>query len=199
MLGGPRVDGAMVLRATVLSLVITVITAAAHATHGQAPSWTLTFATAGLLTAACLVVSRARLGWRRAVTTMVVGQFALHAWFAWFSMPMVGAGTETLGLHHGPASALLVSRDFSGLVPSPGMALAHLAAGGVAALVLVHMDWLLSAAFSVLRAVLGPTHVPSVFATAALRTPVVGRVKDAESLEVLAHLLVRRGPPAYCG
>ncbi len=198
MLGGPRVDGAMVLRASALSLVITMIASAAHATHGHAPSWTLTVATAVILAVACLAVGRARLGWTRAVVTMVVGQFALHAWFAWFSMPVVGEGTQTLALHHGPAPTLLVSRDFTGLVPSPGMALAHLVAGGLAALALVHMDWLLSAAFAVFRAVLGTECAPSIPATLAPRTAVTAGDDDAQSLEVLAHQLVRRGPPAYC-
>ncbi len=199
MRGGARINGAMALRALALSLVITLVTSAAHATHGHAPSLTLLVITAGLLAIACLAAGRARLGWRRAFVTMVVGQFALHTWFAWFSMPMVGEGAHTMALHHGPDSALLVSRDFSGLVPTPGMALAHVAAGGLAALVLVHLDWLLSAATAVLWAVLGSARMPSIHAGATSRTAVAVRADDVGSLRVLAHQLVRRGPPAYCG
>jgi hypothetical protein len=189
----------MVLRAFALSLVITSVTSAAHATHGHAPSWMLTVATFGLLAVACLAAGRARLDLRRAVVVMVAGQFALHAWFAWFSMPVVGNGAETLALHHGPAPALLAARDFSGLVPSPGMALAHVAAGCLAALALVHLDWLLSAACAVLWAVLGSVRVPSIHAGAASRTAVTVKADEAAFLRVLAHQLVRRGPPAYCG
>ncbi len=198
MLGRPHVHGAMVLRALALSLVITLVTAAAHATHDHAPSWTLLLATALAVAVACLPMSRRRLGMARTAGAMVIGQFILHAWFAWFALPVTGEGATTLALHHGPPSASLASRDFSGLIPEPGMVLAHLAAAGLLALLLVHADWLLSAAAAILGGTL-PTHVPVCAPPAASApAPLFGRPAAPRTPRVLTHDLVRRGPPAYC-
>lgn len=198
MLTGPKVHGAMVLRALALSLVITLVTAAAHATHGHVPSWTLLLVTAGIVAVACLPSSRRRLGLIRASAVMVIGQFALHAWFAWFALPVTGEGATTLALHHGPAAASLASRDFSGLIPSPGMTLAHLAAAGLLALLLVHADWLLSAATAILGGTL-PSHVRvCALPTAGAPAPLFRRPAPSGSPRILTHDLVRRGPPAYC-
>ena len=208
MLGGPpqhramaqggTAQGPMALRALALSAVITMVTAAAHATHEHPPSWMLLVPTAVVLAGLCLPVSARRLSWARALGAMVVGQFALHAWFAWFALPAVGSGVPTHALHHGPSASVLVARDFSGLIPSPGMVLAHLVAAGVLAALLVHADWLLSGAAAILGGTLRSPAVacrpvvsgaaPSLFdRPAAPRIPVV-----------LIHNLVRRGPPAYC-
>lgn len=198
MLSGPPVHGAMVLRALALSLVITLVTAAAHATHDHAPSWTLLLVTAGIVAVACLPASRRRLGLARAAGAMVIGQFALHAWFAWFALPVTGEGATTLALHHGPPAASLASRDFSGLIPSPGMALAHLAAAGLLALLVVHADWLLSAAGAILGGTLpSAVHVCEPLAGGA-PTPLFGRPAAPRNPIALTHDLVRRGPPAYC-
>lgn len=198
MLSGPPVHGAVVLRALALSLVITLVTAAAHATHDHAPSWTLLLVTAGIVAVACLPASRRRLGWARAAGAMVIGQFALHAWFAWFALPVTGEGATTLALHHGPPAASLASRDFSGVIPSPGMALAHLAAAGLLALMLMHADWLLSAAAAILGGtLLTPASLCAPPATGA-PAPVFGRPAAPRTPQVLTHDLVRRGPPAYC-
>ena len=188
----------MALRALALSAVITMVTAAAHATHEHPPSWMLLVPTAVVLAGLCLPVSARRLSWARALGAMVVGQFALHAWFAWFALPAVGSGVPTHALHHGPSASVLVARDFSGLIPAPGMVLAHLVAAGVLAALLVHADWLLSGAAAILGGTLRSPAVacrpvvsgaaPSLFdRPAAPRIPVV-----------LIHNLVRRGPPAYC-
>ena len=208
MLGGPPPHGAMAqggmaqgpmaLRALALSAVITMVTAAAHATHEHPPSWMLLVPTAVVLAGLCLPVSARRLSWARALGAMVVGQFALHAWLAWFALPAVGSGVPTHALHHGPSASVLVARDFSGLIPAPGMVLAHLVAAGVLAALLVHADWLLSGAAAILGGTLRSPAVacrpvvsgaaPSLFdRPAAPRIPVV-----------LIHNLVRRGPPAYC-
>jgi hypothetical protein len=207
MLGAPQhraiaqggiAQGPMTLRALALSTVITMVTAAAHATHEHPPSWMLLVPTAVVVAGLCLPVSARRLSWARALGAMVVGQFALHAWLAWFSLPAVGSGVPTHALHHGPSASVLVSRDFSGLIPAPGMVLAHLVAAGVLAALLVHADWLLSGAAAILGGTLRSPAVacrpvvsgaaPSLFdRPAAPRIPVV-----------LVHNLVRRGPPAYC-
>ena len=198
MLSRPHVHGAMVLRALALSLVITLVAAAAHATHDHAPSWTLLLVTAVAVAAACLPASRRRLGLARTASAMVIGQFALHAWFAWFALPVTGETATTLALHHGPSTASLASRDFSGLIPSPGMALAHLAAAGLLALMLVRVDWLLSAAAAILGGTL-PSEVPVCAPPAAgAPAPLFGRPVAPRNPRVLTHDLVRRGPPAYC-
>ena len=198
MAQGGTAQGPMALRALALSAVITMVTAAAHATHEHPPSWMLLVPTAVVLAGLCLPVSARRLSWARALGAMVVGQFALHAWLAWFALPAVGSGVPTHALHHGPSASVLVARDFSGLIPSPGMVLAHLVAAGVLAALLVHADWLLSGAAAILGGTLRSPAVacrpvvsgaaPSLFdRPAAPRIPVV-----------LIHNLVRRGPPAYC-
>lgn len=198
MTQGGMAQGPMTLRALALSTVITMVTAAAHATHEHPPSWMLLVPTAVILAGLCLPVSARRLSWARALGAMVVGQFALHAWLAWFALPAVGSGVPTHALHHGPSASVLVARDFSGLIPSPGMVLAHLVAAGVLAALLVHADWLLSGAAAILGGTLRSPAVacrpvvsgaaPSLFdRPAAPRIPVV-----------LVHNLVRRGPPAYC-
>lgn len=198
MLGGVPSQGGMALRALALSTVITMVTAAAHATHEHPPSWMLLVPTAVILAGLCLPVSSRRLSWARAMGTMVVGQFALHAWFAWFALPAVGSGVPTHTLHHGPSASVLAARDFSGLIPSPGMVLAHLVAAGVLAVLLVHADWLLSAAAAILGGTLRPPAVAfrpvvSVAPTSLFDRPAAPRIPV-----VLIHNLVRRGPPAYC-
>ncbi len=198
MLSRPRVHAAMVLRALVLSGLITAMTVGAHATHEHAPSLVLIAVTAVVLVGACLPACRDRLGWGRAISTMVVGQFALHAWFAWFSLPVVGDGVTTLSPHHGPEAGVLASRDFTGLVPSPAMALLHIGVALLLAALLVHADQLLSAAAFVLRSVLGTSPEPfldviSTPASAAMPAYIVG-----SHLHALDHVLVRRGPPGHC-
>lgn len=198
MLGGVPSQGGMALRALALSTVITMVTAAAHATHDHSPSWMLLVPTAVVLAGLCLPVSARRLSWARAMGTMVVGQFALHAWFAWFALPAVGSGVPTHALHHGPSASVLVSRDFSGLIPSPGMVLAHLVAAGVLAALLVHADWLLSAAAAILGGTLRPPAVACRPVASAAPTSLFDRPAAPRIPVVLIHNLVRRGPPAYC-
>lgn len=198
MLSGPPAHGAMALRAFALSVTITLVTAAAHATHGHAPSWMLLAVTAAILVGACLPASRARLTWARALGALVVGQFALHAWFAWFSLPAADDGVRTLALHHGPAASSLVARDFSGVIPSPGMALAHLAAAGVLAALLVHADWLLSAAVAIFGGSLRAQPAPFSVAFEGTSPRIDDSPQAAPSIGRLAHAVVRRGPPAYC-
>ena len=207
MLGAPQhraiaqggiAQGPMTLRALALSTVITMVTAAAHATHEHPPSWMLLVPTAVVLAGLCLPVSARRLSWARALGAMVVGQFALHAWLAWFALPAVGSGVPTHALHHGPSASVLVARDFSGLIPAPGMVLAHLVAAGVLAALLVHADWLLSGAAAILggtlrRAAVACRPVVSGAAPSLFDRPAAPRVPV-----VLVHNLVRRGPPAYC-
>ena len=208
MLGGPpqhramaqggTAQGPMALRALALSAVITMVTAAAHATHEHPPSWMLLVPTAVVLAGLCLPVSARRLSWARALGAMVVGQFALHAWLAWFALPAVGSGVPTHALHHGPSASVLVARDFSGLIPALGMVLAHLVAAGVLAALLVHADWLLSGAAGILGGTLRPAAVAyrpvvSVAPTSLFDRPAAPRIPV-----VLVHNLVRRGPPAYC-
>ena len=203
MLGGPpqhraMTQGPMTLRALALSTVITMVTAAAHATHEHPPSWMLLVPTAVILAGLCLPVSARRLSWARALGAMVVGQFALHAWLAWFALPAVGSGVPTHALHHGPSASVLVARDFGGLIPSPGMVLAHLLAAGVLAALLVHADWLLSGAAAILggtlrRAAVACSPVVSGAAPSLFDRPAAPRIPV-----VLVHNLVRRGPPAYC-
>ena len=198
MLGGVPSQGGMALRALALSTVITMVTAAAHATHDHSPSWMLLLPTTVILAGLCLPVSARRLSWARAMGTMVVGQFALHAWFAWFALPAVGSGVPTHALHHGPSASVLVSRDFSGLIPSPGMVLAHLVAAGVLAALLVHADWLLSAAAAILGGTLRPPAVACRPVASAAPTSLFDRPAAPRIPVVLIHNLVRRGPPAYC-
>lgn len=188
----------MALRACVLSMTITMVTAAAHASHGHAPSWVLLAITAAILVGACLPASRARLTWARALAALVVGQFALHAWFAWFSLPAADNGVRTLAPHHGPPAASLVARDFSGLIPSPGMALAHLTAAGVLAVLLVRADWLLSAAVVIFGGSLRTQPAPFSVAIEGTSPRIDDSPQAAPSLVWLAHAVVRRGPPAYC-
>jgi hypothetical protein len=188
----------MTLRALALSTVITMVTAAAHATHEHPPSWMLLVPTAVILAGLCLPVSARRLSWARAMGTMVVGQFVLHAWFAWFALPAVGSGVPTHALHHGPSASVLVARDFSGLIPSPGMVLAHLVAAGVLATLLVHADWLLSAAAAILGGTLRPRAVACRPVVSVAPTSLFDRPAAPRSPVVLIHNLVRRGPPAYC-
>lgn len=198
MLGGVPSQGGMALRALALSTVITMVTAAAHATHDHSPSWMLLLPTTVILAGLCLPVSARRLSWARAMGTMVVGQFALHAWFAWFALPAVGSGVPTHALHHGPSASVLVARDFSGLIPSPGMALAHLMAAGVLAVLLVHADWLLSAAAAILGGTLRPPAVACRPVVSVAPTSLFDRPAAPRIPVVLIHNLVRRGPPEYC-
>ena len=208
MLGGPpqhramaqggTAQGPMALRALALSAVITMVTAAAHATHEHPPSWMLLVPTAVVLAGLCLPVSARRLSWARALGAMVVGQFALHAWFAWFALPAVGSGVPTHALHHGPSASVLVARDFSGLIPSPGMVLAHLVAAGVLAALLVHADWLLSGAAAILGGTLRPAAVACSPVVSIAPTSLFDRPAAPRIPVVLIHNLVRRGPPAYC-
>ena len=208
MLGGPpqhramaqggTAQGPMALRALALSAVITMVTAAAHATHEHPPSWMLLVPTAVVLAGLCLPVSARRLSWARALGAMVVGQFALHAWLAWFALPAVGSGVPTHALHHGPSASVLVARDFSGLIPSPGMVLAHLVAAGVLAALLVHADWLLSGAAAILGGTLRPAAVACRPVVSIAPTSLFDRPAAPRIPVVLIHNLVRRGPPAYC-
>lgn len=208
MLGGPpqhramaqggTAQGPMALRALALSAVITMVTAAAHATHEHPPSWMLLVPTAVVLAGLCLPVSARRLSWARALGAMVVGQFALHAWLAWFALPAVGSGVPTHALHHGPSASVLVARDFSGLIPAPGMVLAHLVAAGVLAALLVHADWLLSAAAAILGGTLRPRAVACRPVVSVAPTLLFDRPAAPRIPVVLVHNLVRRGPPAYC-
>lgn len=198
MLSGPPVHGAMALRALALSLGITLMAAAAHATHDHPPSWVLMLVTAAAVAAACLPACRARLTWPRALAAMVVGQFALHAWFAWFALPATGGAAPTLASHHGPAASTLAARDFSGLIPSPGMALAHLAAAGLLALLLIHADWLLSAAVAIFGGALRPRTVACTSFVCASPVLLFDSPAVPPTLAGLTHDLVRRGPPAYC-
>ena len=208
MLGGPPqhramtqggiAQGPMALRALALSAVITMVTAAAHATHEHPPSWMLLVPTAVVLAGLCLPVSARRLSWARALGAMVVGQFALHAWLAWFALPAVGSGVPTHALHHGPSASVLVARDFSGLIPSPGMVLAHLVAAGVLAALLVHADWLLSGAAAILGGTLRPAAVACSPVVSVAPTSLFDRPAAPRIPVVLIHNLVRRGPPAYC-
>ena len=198
MLSGPPVHGAMALRSFALSLVVTFIAAAAHATHDHPPSWVLLAVTAGMMAGACLPACRTRLSWTRALVAMAVGQFVLHAWFAWFALPATGEGVQTLAMHHGPAASTLASRDFSGLIPSPGMALAHLVAAGLLAVLLVHADWLLSAAVAIFRGTRRPRTVACTPFVCASPVPLFDSPAVPPTLAGLTHDLVRRGPPAYC-
>lgn len=198
MLSGPKSRGGLVLRAVALGSTVTLVTAAAHATHDHAPSWTLVAITAALLTAACVPVCGERLTWARALGALVLGQFAIHAWFAWFSLPAADDGVRTLASHHGPAGAVLVSRDFSGLIPSPGMALAHLAAAGALAVLLVHADWLLQAAVAIFRGGLLTPPEPVSPAVDRTATRIVDGRHSSPAIERLTYIVVRRGPPAYC-
>lgn len=198
MLSGHPVHGAMALRAFALSLVVTLVAAAAHATHDHPPSWVLLLVTAMMVAAACLPACRTRLSWTRALVAMAVGQFVLHAWFAWFSLPASGEGAPTLAMHHGPAASTLASRDFSGMLPSPGMALAHLAAAGILALLLVHADWLLSAAAAILGGTLGLRAVVCASFVCTTPSAIFDSPGAPRTLAGLTHQLVRRGPPAYC-
>ena len=208
MLGGPpqhramaqggTAQGPMALRALALSAVITMVTAAAHATHEHPPSWMLLVPTAVVLAGLCLPVSARRLSWARALGAMVVGQFALHAWLAWFALPAVGSGVPTHALHHGPSASVLVARDFSGLIPAPGMVLAHLVAAGVLAALLVHADWLLSGAAGILGGTLRPAAVACRPVVSVAPTSLFDRPAAPRIPVVLIHNLVRRGPPAYC-
>ena len=195
---GGMTHGAMALRALALSTVITMVTAAAHATHEHPPSWMLLVPTAVVLAGLCLPVSARRLSWARALGAMVVGQFALHTWLAWFALPAVGPGVPTHALHHGPSASVLVARDFSGLIPSPGMVLAHLLAAGVLAALLVHADWLLSGAAGILGGTLRPAAVACSPVVSIAPTSLFDRPAAPRIPVVLIHNLVRRGPPAYC-
>ena len=188
----------MALRSFALSLVVTFIAAAAHATHDHPPSWLLMLVTALMVAAACLPACRVRLTWFRALAAMAVGQLALHAWFAWFALPATGEGAQTLAMHHGPAASTLASRDFSGLIPSPGMALAHLAAAGLLAVLLVQADWLLSAAVAIFRGSRRPRTVACPLFVCASPVPLFDSPAVPPTLAGLTHDLVRRGPPAYC-
>ncbi len=208
MLGGPpqhramaqggTAQGPMALRALALSAVITMVTAAAHATHEHPPSWMLLVPTAVVLAGLCLPVSARRLSWARALGAMVVGQFALHAWLAWFALPAVGSGVPTHALHHGPSASVLVARDFSGLIPAPGMVLAHLVAAGVLAALLVHADWLLSGAAAILGGTLRSPAVACRPVVSGAAPSLFDRPATPRIPVVLIHNLVRRGPPAYC-
>ena len=208
MLGGPpqhramaqggTAQGPMALRALALSAVITMVTAAAHATHEHPPSWMLLVPTAVVLAGLCLPVSARRLSWARALGAMVVGQFALHAWLAWFALPAVGSGVPTHALHHGPSASVLVARDFSGLIPAPGMVLAHLVAAGVLAALLVHADWLLSGAAAILGGTLRSPAVACRPVVSGAAPSLFDRPATPRIPVVLVHNLVRRGPPAYC-
>jgi hypothetical protein len=188
----------MALRALALSTVITMVTAAAHATHEHPPSWMLLVPTAVVLAGLCLPVSARRLSWARALGAMVVGQFALHAWLAWFALPAVGPGVPTHALHHGPSASVLVARDFSGLIPAPGMVLAHLVAAGVLAALLVHADWLLSGAAAILGGTLRSPAVACRPVVSGAAPSLFDRPATPRIPVVLVHNLVRRGPPAYC-
>lgn len=198
MLRSTQVHGAVVLRAVALSLVITMVTAAGHAMHDHPPSWSLILATSCLVAIACIPAGLSRLTWRRAIGTMVVGQVVLHAWFAWFSMPAADSGVMTLVQHHGPSTTLLAARDFSGLMLTPGMALAHFAAALLLAALLVRADWLLGVASAVLAGVL--RHLPRAYVLIPVSTPAPPDKQPTQTYSqvLLAHDVVRRGPPAYC-
>ena len=198
MAQGGMAQGPMALRALALSAVITMVTAAAHATHEHPPSWMLLVPTAVVLAGLCLPVSARRLSWARALGAMVVGQFALHAWLAWFALPAVGSGVPTHALHHGPSASVLVARDFSGLIPAPGMVLAHLVAAGVLAALLVHADWLLSGAAAILGGTLRSPAVACRPVVSGAAPSLFDRPATPRIPVVLVHNLVRRGPPAYC-
>ena len=198
MLSAPPVHGAMALRAFGLSLIVTLLAAAAHATHDHPPSWVLMLVTAVVVAVACLPACRMQFNWIRALVAMAAGQFALHAWFAWFALPATGESAPTMALHHGPAASTLASRDFSGLIPSPGMALAHLAAAGLLALLLVRADWLLSAAAAIIGGTFRARAVACSPYAYPAPAPLFDRPAAPRTLAGLTHDLVRRGPPVYC-
>jgi len=195
---GPRIHAAMLARAVALSALVTVTTVAAHSLHGHAPSLALCLVTAVIVAAMAMPLGARRLSLRSTFLVMVGGQFALHAWFSWFTMPSVGQARPTAHVHHGPAGDLLAARDFSGLIPSPGMAAAHVIAALVLAVILVQSDWLLSAMSAIVRSVLGYRVAPTVVVLSATGARVMPPRPMVAPSALLVHDLVRRGPPAYC-
>ena len=193
-----RVDPSRIARALALSGVVSAATVAAHSVHGHVPSLPLVAVTFGVVACLALALGGNRLAMRSTFLVMVGGQFALHAWFSWFTMPSVGQARPTAHVHHGPAGDLLAARDFSGLIPSPGMAAAHVIAALVLAVILVQSDWLLSAMSAIVRSVLGYRVAPTVVVVSATGARVMPPRPMVAPSALLVHDLVRRGPPAYC-
>lgn len=193
-----RVDPSRIARALALSGVVSAATVAAHSVHGHVPSLPLVAVTFGVVACLALALGGNRLAMRSTFLVMVGGQFALHAWFSWFTMPSVGQARPTAHVHHGPAGELLAARDFSGLIPSPGMAAAHVIAALVLAVILVQSDWLLSAMSAIVRSVLGYRVAPTVVVVSAPGARVMPPLPMVAPSALLVHDLVRRGPPAYC-
>ena len=192
------VDPSRMARALALGGLVTAATIAAHSVHGHVPSLLLVAATFGVVTCLIAALAGSRLALMRTSLVMIAGQFALHVWFSWFAMPSVGQAHPTAHVHHGPEADLLLARDFSGLIPSPWMAFAHLVAALVLAVILVQSDWLLSAMSAIFRSVLGYRLEPAFVAVGATDVRAILQQPMQTYSAMLVHDLVRRGPPFRC-
>lgn len=192
-----RVSALPMARALVLGLLISAVSTLVHSLHGHAPSAVLAVTTTAVVIAACVPLSRHRITLPMAVLTLLAGETLLHAWFAWFSMPASGEPmTTTAALHHGGVlTAHLAPRDFTVLVPTPGMLVGHVTAALVLAWILVHAESGFGAAGRLLGALV--RRLPSMPRLAprprqVTTFPALPAIVPA----TITHDVRRRGPPA---
>ena len=185
------------VRALIVGLLITGVSGAAHGTHGHHPSPVLLMVTALLVAAVCMPFCRSRLKLPGALALLAVGELALHAWLAWFDLPVLGTPTTTTAhlMHGDHITATLSPRDFSVLIPEPSMVIVHALAAGVLAVIIVHADGLAHHARSLLSVLLMAV-TPHVVMPARRRVMVCWSLRVLPAECVFAHDVRRRGPPA---
>lgn len=138
---GVRLSARQLVRAGMIGSMVTGAAMLAHSVHGHVPSLGLVVVTLAVTSLLLLSACQRCLRMRTAFAAMLVGQLALHAWFAWFNLPTLGDPVSaSLHAHHSTFDVELPTRDFSALLPSPTMTLAHVIAAALLAVVLAWGD-----------------------------------------------------------
>ena len=189
--------GRALTRGLIVGALTCALATAAHSAHGATPalSTVLPGLVLGFLMAMPFCLGRPSPA--RAIIAVVVGQFALHAWFAWTAVPATAsAGSVRPGHNHWVTdTGVVTSGSALDLLPSSTMAAAHIAAAVICALVLLHCDTIIG---FVARVVRGLLLVPQVAAVPHLQRAVHVELHPAttQTTGITRQPCVRRGPPA---
>lgn len=189
--------GRALTRGLIVGALTCALATAAHSAHGATPalSTVLPGLVLGFLMAMPFCLGRPSPA--RAIVAVTVGQLALHAWFAWASVPVTAATASVRAGHNHwvTDSGIVTSGSALDLLPSPAMAAAHIAAAVICALALAHCDTIIG---FVSRVVRGLLLVPQVVAVPHLQRAVHVELHPAtmQTTGITRQPCVRRGPPA---
>jgi hypothetical protein len=161
-------------RAALVATALTILTLAGHTAGQGSLSLTSVLLVTLLSTGLAMAATRRPLTWSRAWLVLLAGQALLHIVMTFTA----GHGHGSTGIN----AALMIT--------------GHVAAGAIAAGVLMHADGLLTRWSAFIAAALGTVPLmlaePTTAPCTVLATPEGAR----ESHDVLRHGVVRRGPPS---